>query len=104
MCSTSSGSAACSCYSGWAGQYCDIQCDLQGDRVDISFVVDVSGYGGYKNEIYDFITSLVDMFDTQTEVMVSLTSFSDQAYTHIDPVTFITNDNFDSVVNNMGKV
>ena len=43
------------------------------------------------------------MFDTETEVKVSLTNFSGQTQSIIFPVDFIQNENFDSLLNDMGK-
>ena len=61
------------------GEHCDKMCDLTNNRLDISIVIDTSGsqIGNKQEVVQNFVKSLMNEFDTQTAVKVSITAVGD---------------------------
>ena len=93
------------CEAGWQGEFCDLACDLRNGRVDISLVVDVSGSitDEKRNSLYQFLDNFIRMFDTQSQVRISLVTFSDTHQIHIDPVQHMSSADFATAVYNISK-
>ena len=67
--------------------------------------MDVSGPNVFQDAIYNFIMGLVDQLNTETEVMVSITSFSNTHTSVLDSqLQFFENSEFNQFIENMGKI
>lgn len=71
----------CFCDLGFQGQTCNKVCQLANGGLSLSFVFDTSGsLTNNKREVQDnFVKDLIDMFDTQNTVDVSIISVGDCA-------------------------
>ena len=69
----------CQCDAGFQGEMCDRPCDLTNNALSISFVFDTSGsLSGNKPEVQqNFVNDLIDQFDTQNNVDVSIINVGD---------------------------
>jgi len=98
----------CHCSPGWQGADCTKQCDVTlPGRIDITVVMDVSGSiasNPQKDEYtFAFFTDLLAQFEADTQVKLSIISFSNSAVVNL-PLDFYTPQEVDTAISNIAWV
>lgn len=107
-CLEMSDSYECHCSPGWQGLNCTHPCDsTTSGRLDITVVMDVSGsiaQNPQKDEYtFGFFNELLTQFESDTQVKLSIISFSDGANVNL-PLNFYTSQEVDTAVSNIAWV
>ena len=89
----------CFCDSGFQGQECNKPCNLgDNDRVDVAFIMDVTGSNPDVVTVKDFVDQMGRDFDTQNGVKMSLYAFGASHVSRIDPAQNFNAEVWDSAV------
>ena len=89
----------CFCDSGFQGKECKKPCNLgDNDRVDVAFIMDVTGSNPDVVTVKDHIDQMGREFDTQNGVKMSLYAFGASHVARLDPVQNFNSQIWDAAV------